>query len=64
MQMLVRQTNSGEDSLRVFQMTRDLYARWTPGHAQRRAFAYHGPAWASFSPVLFTFFLFLFLPDF
>jgi hypothetical protein len=22
-----------------------------------------GPAWASFSPVLFTFFLFLFLPD-
>jgi hypothetical protein len=29
MQMLVRQRNSGEDSLRVFQMTRDLCARWT-----------------------------------
>jgi hypothetical protein len=35
-QMLVRQRNSGEDSLWVFQMTRDLCAKWTPW---ARAFA-------------------------
>jgi hypothetical protein len=28
-QMLLRQRNSGEDSLLVFQMTRDPYAKWT-----------------------------------
>jgi hypothetical protein len=29
-QMSVKQRNSGEDSLWVFQMTRDLYPKWTP----------------------------------
>jgi hypothetical protein len=29
MQMSVRQRKSGEDSLRVFQTTRDLCAKWT-----------------------------------
>jgi hypothetical protein len=28
--MSVRQRNSGEESLRFFQMTRDLYGKWAP----------------------------------
>jgi hypothetical protein len=28
--MSVRQRNSGKDSLRVFQTTRDLYGKWAP----------------------------------
>jgi hypothetical protein len=38
-QMSVRQGNSGEDSSRVFQKTRDIYAKWTP----RARFAGRGP---------------------
>jgi hypothetical protein len=42
-QMSVRQRNSGEDSLRVFQMTKDLCARWTP---RARAWARFRLSWA------------------
>jgi hypothetical protein len=58
-QMSVRQRNSGEDSLRVFQTTRDLCAKWTP----RTRFTCRGPARARLSPLLFMLSLFLFLPD-
>jgi hypothetical protein len=61
--MSVTQRNSGEDSLRVFQTTRDLYAKWTPRACAGTLSSVRGSVWASFSPVLFTFFLFLFLPD-
>jgi hypothetical protein len=57
MQMLVRQGNSGEDSLRVFQTTRDLCAKWTP----RTRFAGRGLTWTELSLLLFILSLFLFL---
>jgi hypothetical protein len=62
--MSVRQRNIGEDSLRVFfQTIRDLYAKWTLWARAGTLSPVRGPVWASFSPVLFTFFLFIFLPD-
>jgi hypothetical protein len=57
-QMSVRQRNSGEDSLRVFQTTRDLYAKWTSWARVGALSPMRGSVWASFSPVLFTFFFF------
>jgi hypothetical protein len=62
-QMSVRQRNSGEDSLRFFQTTRDLCAKWTLRVRAGALSPVRAPVWASFSLVLFTFFLFLFLPD-
>jgi hypothetical protein len=55
--------NSTADSSKVFQITR------VPGEklaerARAGAFACHGPSRARLSPVLLTFSLFLFLPDF
>jgi small ligand-binding sensory domain FIST len=44
MQMSVRQRNSGEDSLLVFQMTRDPCEKWTPRVSARVRFACLGPA--------------------
>jgi hypothetical protein len=66
-QLSVKQRNSGEDSLRVFQTTRDLCAKWTPrarARARARArSACRGPVRAKLSPILYMLFLFLFLPD-
>jgi hypothetical protein len=62
-QMSVRQRNSEEDSLQFFQTTRDLCAKWTLRVRVGALSPVRGPVWASFSQVLFTFFLFLFLPD-
>jgi hypothetical protein len=56
-QMSVRQGNSGEDSLRVFQMTRGLYTKWTP----RARLAGRRPTWTELSLLLFILSLFLFL---
>jgi hypothetical protein len=58
-QMSVRQRNSREDSLRVFETTRDLCAKWT----LRARYACRGSARFRLSPLLFILFLFLFLPD-
>jgi hypothetical protein len=63
LRLLVTHGNSDVDSLRVFQMTRDLYAKWTPRARARARFACAWVGLASFSPVLFTLFLFLFLSD-
>jgi hypothetical protein len=60
MQMLVRQRNSGEDS----NDQGPLCKMDTAGACAGALSPLHGPVWASFSRVLFTFFLFLFLPDF
>jgi hypothetical protein len=62
-QMSVRQRNSGEDSLLVFQMTRDPCAKWTPRARARARFAYHGRLGLRLSPLLFILSLFLFLLD-
>jgi hypothetical protein len=59
-QLSVRQRNSRKESLRVVQIARGLCAK-TPARA---CFACRGPSRARLSPVLLTFFLFLFLPDF
>jgi hypothetical protein len=61
--MSVRQRNSREDSLRVFQTTRDLCAKWTLWARVRVRSACRGPARVRLSPLLFILFLFLFLPD-
>jgi hypothetical protein len=53
--------NSAEDSLRVFQTARGLYAKWIP-RARAVRFAGRGPTWTELSPLLFILSLFLFLP--
>jgi hypothetical protein len=63
MRMSVRQSNSVVGSLRVFQNTRVLCANLTPRACASALSHVCGPAWARFSLVLFTFFLFLFLPE-
>jgi hypothetical protein len=61
--MSVRQINSKEDSLRVFQTTRDFCAKWTSRARARARSAGRGLARVRLSPLLFRFSLFLFLPD-
>jgi hypothetical protein len=61
--MSVTQVNSVRDSLRVFQMTRDLCAKWTPRARALARSACRGLAQVRLSPLLFILFLFLFLPD-
>jgi hypothetical protein len=60
-QMSVRQRNSGEDSLLVFSNDEGPLCKIHTAGARAGALSpVRGPIWASFSPVLFTFFVFLF----
>jgi hypothetical protein len=61
--MSVRQRNSGEDSLRGFQTTKDLCAKWTPRARARARSVCRGSVRVRLSPLLFMPFPFLFLPD-
>jgi hypothetical protein len=64
LQLIVAQRNSTADSLRGFQITKVLCANLTPRARTRARSAGIGLARAELSPVLLTFSLFLFLPDF
>ena len=63
MQLSVRQRQGRKESLRVFQTARGLCAK-TPARARAARSVGIGLARAELSPVLLTFSLFLFLPDF
>jgi hypothetical protein len=61
--MSVTQRNSAKDSLWVFQIARVLCANLATRARADVHFPGRGPTEASFSPLLFIFFLFLFWTD-
>jgi hypothetical protein len=63
MRMSVTQRNSAMASLWVFQITRVLCVNLIQQSRAGALSPVRGPTWTSFSPLLFTFFLFLFLSD-
>jgi hypothetical protein len=63
LRLSVTQRNSVADSLWVFQNATVLCANLTPRARAGALSPVRGPTWACFNPLLFTFFLFLFLPD-
>jgi hypothetical protein len=60
--MSVTETNSAHGSSLVIQTPEDLGANCPPRVHARARLPVHGLIWASFSPILFMLFLFLFLP--
>jgi hypothetical protein len=61
--MSVTQANSAKGSLWVIRTARVLCAKTLVRPRMGALSPVHGPTWASFSPLLFILFLFLFLSD-